>query len=222
MEAKHISLDAFYESLKDILTPPLKHLEKEPEEPIILIAVKELSYWLSKALGWTFKGEVPKDVTHAVVIVAPHTSTWDFVFGMAAYRYFKEVKGYYLAKKELFSGPLKFLYSKTGGIPVDRSANNNLVVQVAKLFEEKSSFYLALAPEGTRSKTKTWKSGFYRIALEANVPIIMAYLDYGKKEAGVGEVLYPTGNFKEDAKKIEDFYKTITPKNKDNWSWKVL
>ncbi|MEZ5009664.1 MAG: 1-acyl-sn-glycerol-3-phosphate acyltransferase [Chitinophagales bacterium] len=222
MDISSISLDSFYESLKGIISPPLQQIEKVVEEPIVLEAVKEFSYWFSKALGWSFKGDIPKEITRAVVIVAPHTSTWDFVYGMAAYRYYKDMKGYYLAKKELFSGPLKFLYSKTGGIPVDRSASHNMVDEVAEFFKNKSSFFLTLAPEGTRSKTKRWKSGFYRIALKANVPILLAYLDYDKKEAGIGKVIYPSGNYEEDAKLIEDFYKNVSPKNKENWSWKLL
>ncbi|MEZ5023643.1 MAG: hypothetical protein R2728_10370 [Chitinophagales bacterium] len=99
MDISSISLDSFYESLKGIISPPLQQIEKVVEEPIILEAVKEFSYWFSKALGWSFKGDIPKEITRAVVIVAPHTSTWDFVYGMAAYRYYKDMKGYYLAKR---------------------------------------------------------------------------------------------------------------------------
>lgn len=222
MEISTVNLDQLYDSLKGIIRPPLRSLAEVEEEPIILVGVKEFSYWVAKAFGWQFKGEVPEGVDQAVIIVAPHTSMFDFFIGMAAYRHFKELKGYYLAKQELFRGPFRWLFEKTGGIAVDRGRNNNLVQQVAEFFEQREKMFLALAPEGTRGYTKKWKSGFYRIALEAKVPIIMAYFDFDKREAGIGEVLYPSGDYEADAQKIESFYRNISPFWPTKWNWKVV
>lgn len=222
MDLSTIKLDDLYASLKGIIQPPLKQPAEVEEEPIVLVAVKELSYWMAKALGWSFKGEIPTEIKQAVVIIAPHTSMLDLPFSMAAYRYFKNMRGHYLAKKELFEGPFKYIFDKTGGIPVDRTKSNDLVDQVAKFFEERETFFLALAPEGTRRYTAKWKSGFYRIAMKANVPIILAYLDFEKKEAGIGDIIYPTGDYEKDALRIEAFYKNVTPFWPKKWNWKVV
>jgi 1-acyl-sn-glycerol-3-phosphate acyltransferase len=222
LDLSSIKLDDLYAGLKGIVQPPLQQPVDVEEEPIVLVAVKELCYWAAKAFGWTFKGEVPQEIKQAVVIIAPHTSLLDLPLSMAAYRYFKNIKGNYLAKKELFQGPFKFIYEKTGGIPVDRSKSNDLVEQVTQLFEDRETFFLALAPEGTRSFTKKWKSGFYRMAVGADVPIILAYLDFGKKEAGIGDIIYPSGNYEADAKKIEAFYKKVTPFWPKKFNWKVV
>lgn len=226
MEISSVNLDQFYDSLRGIVKPPFERLKLPSEvisEPIVLVGVREVCYWVAKAFGWTFKGEIPEDIDKAVVILAPHTSQIDFFIGMAAYRHFKEFHGYYLAKKELFRGPFKWLFEQTGGIPVDRSQRNNLVEQVADFLEGlDGKIFLALAPEGTRSYTAKWKSGFYRIAMESNLPILMAYLDFGKREAGIGPVLYPSGDYEADARKIEAFYSGVTAFWPKKWNWKVL
>ncbi len=209
MEISSINLDNLYASLQGIIRPPLKKVHEVEEEPIVLAAVKEACYWLAKSLGWEFKGEIPKELKKAVVIIAPHTSMLDLIFGMASYRKFNILKGHYLAKKELFKGPFKFFYEKTGGIPVERGEKNNMVEQVAAFFADKQTFFLAIAPEGTRSFTDKWKTGFYRIAMQADVPIVMAYLDYDKKEAGSGKLLHPSGKYEKDAKIISNDYKNI-------------
>lgn len=222
LELSTISLDEFYASLKGIISPPLKTLKQVEDDPLVLVTVKELSYWFAKILGWEFKGEIPANVKKGVIILAPHTSMLDFFFGMATYRYLKGIKGSYLAKKELFTGPFKFIFNKTGGIPVDRSKSNNLVDQVVNYFNEKDSIFLALAPEGTRSYTTKWKSGFYRIAVKAEVPIILGYLDFEKKEAGVGDIIYPSGDYEADAKKMSEFYKNISPFWIKKWNWNIV
>jgi len=222
VEISAVNLENLYSSLKDVIRPPLRKPAETEPEPIVVAAFKELCYWTVKAFGWEFEGDVPEDLEKAVIIVAPHTSLFDFVIGMAAYRHFKEFKGFYLAKKELFEGPMKYLYEKTGGIPVDRAKHHNLVDQVSAFFDEYERFFLAMAPEGTRSHTDKWKSGFYRIALKADVPIMLGFFDFERKVAGIGDIIYPTGDYEADARKIEAFYKTITPFWEKKWNWNII
>lgn len=222
MDIKSVNLDEFYQSLKGIVRPPIQQVKDAEEEPLFMFAVKESFYWLAKLLGWQFKGEIPADVKKGVVVIAPHTSTLDLIFGLAAYRHFENLKGHYLAKKELFESPLRLFYELTGGIPVDRTNAKDTVEQIARKFQERDHLFIAIAPEGTRKKTKKWKSGFYRIALQADVPIILAYLDYDKKEAGIGDIIYPTGNYEADAKKMEAFYKNVSALWAKDWNWRIV
>ncbi len=222
MNIETITLDTLYDSLKGIISKPLPEEIDINNNPFLLEAVKTACYYFAKINGWTFNGKVPSDIKKAVIILAPHTSRWDLIYAMAGYKFFRGIKGSYLAKKELFKFPLKKIYEETGGIPVDRSQSKDLVQKITELFNKRPIFYLTLAPEGTRGKTNTWKSGFYNIAKSADVPILMAYVDYGKKEIGIGGVVYPSGNKKKDFKKIESFYKKITPKHPDLWNWRII
>lgn len=174
--------------------------------------------FLFKRKGWKIAGGIPKDIKKCVLLGAPHTSNWDFVWGMAALGFFKyEVR--YLIKKELFFFPLKSFFLSTGGIPVDRSKHNSLVDANVEEFNKRDELIILFPPEGTRSAVKKWKTGFYYTALKANVPIIFGYLDYKKKEAGIHPVaFYPTGNIVQDFKSLQTFYKTITPCHLGNFN----
>ena len=110
-------------------------------------------------------------------------------------------------KKEAFKWPYGWLLKKVGGVPIDRSKSINRVDQVVELFKVTDPMFFALTPEGTRKRSDNWKKGFYYIALQAKVPILLSYIDYEKKEAGVGPPFYPTGDFEKDFKEIEDFYR---------------
>ncbi len=138
--------------------------------------------------------------------MAPHTSNWDFVIGRLAF-ITQGVKVYAMIKKESFFFPLGLVLKMLGGIPVDRSHSQNTVKSVTRHFDDSERFFLIITPEGTRKRVERWKKGFYFIALTAKVPIIMGYLDYGKKEGGLGPVLYPSGDFEADFRVIEDFYR---------------
>jgi 1-acyl-sn-glycerol-3-phosphate acyltransferase len=173
--------------------------------------MKILAWLILKLLGWKIKGEVPA-IKKFVAIMAPHTSNWDFPIGMSVV-YYLGIKIRYLGKKELFDSPFGWIFRITGGIPVDRSSANNIVTQVVDYFNSSEQLILGLAPEGTRDYVPEWKTGFYFMALKANVPIVLCYLDYAKKEAGIGQVFYLTGNMEEDLNKIKDFYRTITGKH---------
>lgn len=170
-----------------------------------------LSLLILKILGWKVEGDFPTDIEKCVVIVAPHTSTWDFVIGRLGYwRLGISVK--FLIKKEMFYWPLGWFLKKMGGVPVDRQARSNLVLKSVEEFKNRESFILTITPEGTRSYNPNWKQGFYRIALMAKVPIVLTYLDYAKKTGGVGPIIVPSGDYEKDFKLIEDFYKDKTAK----------
>lgn len=166
-----------------------------------------IARFLFKVLGWRIAGEVPH-LNKFVVILAPHTSAWDFPLAMLA-KFILKVRISFLAKQEVFNPPFGFLFKALGGIPVDRASSHHLVDQVADKFKTEEHLILALAPEGTRKYVAKWKTGFYYIALKAKVPIVLAYLDYEKKVAGVGPTFYPTGNIDADMAEIMAFYRPI-------------
>jgi len=170
--------------------------------------ISRLIYFI---IGWKYEGDVPKDITKAIFLLAPHTSNIDFYVGRL-YCWIKGIPIKLLIKKEAFKGPMGWLLKKAGGIPVDRSRATSKVIQVANMFDEYDPMLLGIAPEGTRKLAKKWKMGFYHIAVQANVPILLSYFDYKRKVAGVGPPFYPTGDAEKDMKVIEDFYRDITAK----------
>jgi 1-acyl-sn-glycerol-3-phosphate acyltransferase len=140
-----------------------------------------------------------------IIIAAPHTSNWDLFFLLgAAYTFHLQI--HFLIKNNLFLPVIGPILSFLGGIPVDRSKHTNLVTNLAERINASDGLSLVVPPSGTRSYTEYWKSGFYRIAQEANIPIVCGYLDYAKKEAGLGLSFLPSGNVKEDMDKIRAFY----------------
>ena len=165
--------------------------------------ISRLIYFI---FGWKDEGGVPKDLTKAIFLIAPHTSNWDFYMGRL-YCWIHRIPIRLLIKKEAFKWPLGGLLKKAGGIPVDRSRASSKVMQVANMFKEYDPMFLGITPEGTRKLNKKWKMGFYHIAVQANVPILLSYIDYEKKTAGVAPPFYPTGDVEKDLKEIEDFYR---------------
>ncbi len=155
-----------------------------------------------KIFGWKIDVAVPKEVFKAVVVMAPHTSNWDFVIGRLAF-YQMNLRARFLIKKELFFFPLGFILKRFGALPIDRKSNNNMVQQAVELFANNESLYLVFTPEGTRSANPNWKKGFYFIAQNANVPIVLAYIDYRKKTGGFHGIFIPSGNVKEDILSIK-------------------
>jgi 1-acyl-sn-glycerol-3-phosphate acyltransferase len=156
--------------------------------------------------GWKVAGGLPPGIKKCVVIVAPHTSMWDFVVGRLAFTVLG-IRVKFLIKKEAFKKGLGPLLKRLGGIPIDRSKSNNMVDQVAELFQHYESLYIAITPEGTRSLVTNWKRGYYYIALRAKVPIILGFLDYKEKRCGLDRIMIPSGNYEEDFKQIEAFYR---------------
>jgi 1-acyl-sn-glycerol-3-phosphate acyltransferase len=173
--------------------------------------------WIFRLLGWKLKGEIPAGLNKCVIIGAPHTSNWDFVFALGALH----LVGYrvnYMIKKELFVFPFSYLLKKSGGIAIDRKISHHIVDEMATRIAASDQMYLVMAAEGTRKRVDHWKSGFYYVAMKANVPVIAGFLDYAKKEAGFGPIVQLTGNVENDMQKFRDFYKDITPRITNNFN----
>ena len=175
-----------------------------------------LSYWILKRLGWTFIVDLP-EVNKFVAIAAPHTSNWDFPLGVLAAKAIN-LKVNWLGKHSMFRWPYAWFFRLIGGTPIDRRGGKNHKQQLTDLFNRSDHLVLALAPEGTRSKTDHWKTGFHSIALAANVPVLMAYLDYGNKQVGIGGMFYASDDIETDFCLIREFYKDRRGKNPENES----
>ena len=170
-------------------------------------ATQWLGALILKMTGWRVDGIKP-DISRSVIIAAPHTSNWDFFYLLAAAASLK-VKIHWLGKSSLFWGPLGPIMRGLGGIPVDRSKPNQLVAQLAKRFQETASLHLVIPPSGTRGFTEHWRSGFYHVAREADVPVIFGFLDYSKKLAGISLPQPMTGNVRLDMDGVRQFYRGI-------------
>ncbi len=162
-------------------------------------------------LGWKINGSFLPEVKKAVIIVVPHTSWHDFYVGSFTRRISK-TKIHWVGKKELFNGPMGWYFRWMGGSPLDRTSGQNKVQAIAQLFKEKEEFRLTLAPEGTRKKVETWKTGYYYIALEANVPIIPVAFDYKTKTVTIHKPFHPTGDIEKDTITLRAFYKGVVGK----------
>ncbi len=157
-----------------------------------------------KILKWSIVGSMPAEKKY-IIVVAPHTSNYDFIVGLAV-RSILGFKASYLGKKELFRFPFGWLFRKLGGYPVDRSKHSNLVDAVAAIFDDHDEFAIAIAPEGTRKYVKEWKTGFYYMAMKANVPLLLASFDYKKRKVFISQPYFPIGNKDVDSKNILSFY----------------
>jgi 1-acyl-sn-glycerol-3-phosphate acyltransferase len=164
-----------------------------------------LYHFFFKLFGWKINGVMPSEKKY-IIIVAPHTSNWDFMIGLCV-RSILRFDAKFLGKKELFRFPFGALFKWLGGLPVDRSRNANMVDAVVDLFNQREELIIAIAPEGTRKYVPKWKTGFYFIAVKANIPILMASFEYPTKTVFASKPFYPTGNLQEDMKVIFDFYR---------------
>lgn len=182
--------------------------------PILNRFLRLMSLAYLKAFGWRIEGNAPK-TERFVMIAAPHTSNWDLPMTLVVI-FALRMKVYYLAKHTLFRPPFGFFLRWLGGIPVDRTKSNNLVEQIVELFDDNEQLVIIVPPEGTRSKVRYWKSGFYHIAHGAKVPIALGFIDFKKKVAGMGGMFIPSGDFEADLPKIQSFYSGIVGKNPDN------
>lgn len=155
--------------------------------------------------GWKVVMDYPEDLEKCVVVGAPHTSTWDFPITLLTGAVL-EFDFYWVAKKEMFPTVLAPLMKKLGGIPIDREGRHNYVDQLAKHFQQKDRLALMIAPEGTRSKTDRWKSGFYYIAKAAKVPIAVGFLDYARREAGISGLVDSNQTKEEVLQQLHEAY----------------
>jgi len=173
-----------------------------------------------KLTGWKFVNNIPDDLRSFVFLGAPHTSNEDFIPAMAMSHLMKR-DAKFVIKNEWLKFPLNLILGPMGAFGLDRKKikgdkKTNYTDLMAQLFTEHKDLVLMISPEATRGPNPHWKSGFYYIAQKAQVPIVLGYADYAKKEAGLGKVIYPT-NFNEDMKSIMDFYRTISAKKPENF-----
>lgn len=165
--------------------------------------------------GWKFDGEVPTGNRY-VLIAAPHTSNWDLPF-LLAFAWYCRLSIHWMGKREIFMGPTGPVFRWLGGIPVDRGRRSDLVKQMAEAFAERDALILVIPPEGTRSAAPHWKSGFYRIAKEADVPLLPSFLDYAKKQGGFAHAFKTTGNITADMDTLRAIYKGRQGKYPDDF-----
>jgi 1-acyl-sn-glycerol-3-phosphate acyltransferase len=176
--------------------------------------LKILSKIILKLIGWRVDIALP-DEKKFVLIGAPHTTNWDLPIGLLCL-WSASIHLTWVAKKQLFAGPFDFFFRALGGIPVDRSVHTGFIEQIAHQFDNAEKMIFGLTPEGTRSKTAYWKTGFYYIALQAKVPICLAYVDYPSRTFSLGEMLYPSGDIVKDFELIKIFYQDKKGKYQKN------
>ncbi|PCI60397.1 MAG: acyltransferase [Gammaproteobacteria bacterium] len=176
------------------------------------------SQWFGRTmlclLGWKISGVFPS-CSKFVVAVAPHTSNWDFVVAVSAMLAL-QIKVRFLGKEAIFIWPFKYWLIKIGGIPVERSTAHGVVEQMTKLFEDSEKLVLAIAPEGTRRKTKQWKSGFLHIAHNAQIPVVPLSLDFKKKELLLHTEIMIGENIEQELESFQQIFSDISPKNPQN------
>jgi 1-acyl-sn-glycerol-3-phosphate acyltransferase len=165
---------------------------------------KALGHAFLRVMGWRPEGAPPADQRY-VLIAAPHTTNWDLPLTLA-FSFVYDVPIRWMGKHTLFEGPAGALMKRLGGVPVVRSERKNMVDQMVELFEENDTLVLAVPTEGTRSRVEFWKSGFYHIAREADVPIVLGFLDYSRRRGGFGPPVRPSGDVPADMDRIRDFY----------------
>ncbi|WP_010521164.1 1-acyl-sn-glycerol-3-phosphate acyltransferase [Aquimarina agarivorans] len=170
---------------------------------------------LFQVLDWKIVGNFPKDLKKYVVIGAPHTSNMDFIIGLLVKTICK-TKINFVGKKSLFRFPFGIFFRSVGGVPVNRKKNEKLVDSIVNVYNERTSFILAISPEGTRDKVEDWKTGFYYIAKQAKVPVVALTFDFGKRQTEIFEPFYTTDNKDADFKFLKSRYIGIKGKVVEN------
>ncbi|MBK6264306.1 1-acyl-sn-glycerol-3-phosphate acyltransferase [Marivirga sp. S37H4] len=180
-----------------------------------------MGYYFSKFVfwitGWKVAGEIPQGVKKAVMIAAPHTSNWDFLWARLAF-FILRVPVRFTVKKELLKFPLNLILNPLGAIGIDRTKNQisnkkqSMTEAMINLFDKRDRLIILVTPEGTRSYVTEWKTGFYRVAEGANVPILCGFLNYEHKIAGIGPMFTVNGQMEQQIEDIKDFYRPIKGK----------
>lgn len=173
-------------------------------------------------MGWKLKGKIAPDIKKCIIVGAPHTSNYDFLLAMAGFYKMKLPIKYLIKKEWLNFKPLSKIFRNSGAIGIDRSKTGTMVDSLAELIiSSGENMAIMISPEGTRKLNHCWKTGFYYTALKAQVPIVLSYLDYKTKTAGIGPSFLPSGCFRRDMIIVRDFYKDKTAKFPDNFSLKI-
>jgi len=179
----------------------------------MLSSLSQFILWL---LGW--KVILPEfEEKSYVIIAAPHTSNWDFVLGRLAVGSVG-IPQKVLMKKEMFFFPLKYILKALGAMPIDRKGSIKMVDYIIELFKQKDDFIFSISPEGTRSYVEKWKTGFYHIAMNAQVPLVLGRLDYKKKILEFSNVFYPSGDFQKDFAEIVNFFSQAQALNPEKYN----
>ena len=183
--------------------------------PIITACLRLVALSCARLSGWQMPSSKP-DVAKGILIGAPHTSNWDFpLMLMAALIMRLEIN--WIGKHTLFWGPLAPIMRYLGGTAINRKASQNFVDAVVEQFQLQSKLLIVISPEGTRAPVKNWKTGFYFMAHLAQVPIVMSYIDYQKKQLGIHQVLYTSGNAEQEIAEMQAFYQQIPGKHPHNF-----
>lgn len=172
--------------------------------PLLSTWLHYIARFFMRLFGWHIDGKLP-DIPKFVLIGAPHTSNWDFVLFLGVV-FSLRVNVHFMGKVELFRSPIGWFFRYCGGIPVDRKKSTGLVEQTVKAINQSKEFILVITPEGTRHQVVEWKRGFYHIAKEVEIPIVMAVVDGRHKTVHLGQVFHPTGDIEADMKTIQSYF----------------
>lgn len=175
--------------------------------PVISTLFGWISRGILRLIGWKIIGDPPTHKKY-VLIAAPHTSNWDFLLFLLL-AFIKKFDVHWMGKDALFPWPIKGFMVWLGGIPIDRSKANNLVEQMVDYFERTEQLGVLITPEGTRSKVERWKTGFYNIARQADLPIVLGFVDGANKTVGFGPTFQTTGDLEVDLQAIQAYYKDM-------------
>ena len=187
------------------------------ETPVLSALLRTIALAYLRVAGWKVTGALPPEASRCVMIAAPHTSNWDLPYTLMV-AFALRLQIHWMGKHTIFRPPFRAIMQWLGGIPVDRNTSNNLVAASAEaLRTTQQPMQLIVPPEGTRSRSRYWKTGFYHIAVSANVPIVLAYMDYEHKLSGLGPVFYPTGDLEADMQAIKRFYAPFRGRNADQF-----
>jgi 1-acyl-sn-glycerol-3-phosphate acyltransferase len=185
--------------------------------PVVNSLLRGFSIAFLRLTGWQVEGSLPAGADKCVLIAAPHTSNWDLPYTLMV-AFALRLNIYWMGKQSIFTPPFRSLMMWLGGIAVNQNQSTNLVAASADAIKAaQGRLQLVVAPEGTRSKTRYWKTGFYYIALGAQVPVVLAYLDYAHKRGGLGPAVQPSGDIDKDMAIIKAFYAPMRGKNPDQF-----
>ncbi|MGB1037864.1 MAG: 1-acyl-sn-glycerol-3-phosphate acyltransferase [Bacteroidia bacterium] len=182
--------------------------------------LKKVAKWLFEDVwGWKVEGELPT-IKKFLIVVAPHTSNWDFLVGVLFRKFTDGFDPKYIAKKELFVWPIGFIFRGLGGYPVERSKNTNLVDSIVEVYNTNEEFCTTITPEGTRSYSPKWKTGFYHIAKKANVPIMRVAFDFSTKTVIIDKPYLITKDVEETVIEFKKYFSKYKGKNpEDGVKW---
>ena len=184
--------------------------------------LKFITLLLFTICGWKVTGAIPAHITKTVVVSGPHTSNYDFIFAMAGFYKLKLPVNYLIKQSWADHFLLKGIFKNTGAIGIKREENRSMVEAIVKTIQNhQGNLHIMISPEGTRKLVHKWKTGFYQIAMKANIPLVLASLNYANKFAHIGPIIYPTGNYKKDMLSVRDYYKNIVPKYPDKFSLRI-